>query len=320
MAMDADTRQIILDTAAKIFADHCDKSLLDEAERGTFADGLWQLVVENGFHQLGSAESGTGAEEMFAFLQVCGRFAVPLPMAETLLVNAWCGAADSIASIGVLTNDVVTGAAWVSRATRLVGVPRGMPDVRFATDFNVMDESTNLAGEPVADATLGEAEYVEVVNDPYSQMALSRINLMAGSLQAQLELAIQFATERVQFGRSISKFQAIQHSLAVVAAEVAAAKRAADAAVDALDDPRFISEVAAGKARVGEAVGIVAEQVHQIHGAMGFTYEHRLHHFSRRAWAWRDSWGNEFYWQALLGNHLAQLGAEDVWDFIATRG
>ena len=115
---------------------------------------------------------------------------------------------------------------------------------------------------------------------------------MAGTLQAVLDLGLQFAAEREQFGRSISKFQAIQHSLAVVAAEVAAAQRAADAGVDALGTDRFVAEVAASKARVGEAVGIVAEQVHQVHGAMGFTHEHRLHHFTRRLWAWRDEWGN----------------------------
>ena len=142
---------------------------------------------------------------------------------------------------------------------------------------------------------------------------------MAGVLQALLELGLTFANEREQFGRPISKFQAIQHSLAIVAAEVAAARRAADAAVDALDNDRFLVEVAAAKSRVGEAVEVVAEQVHQVHGAMGFTHEHRLHHFSRRAWAWRDEFGNEFLWQQRLGQHIAALGADNAWSFIATR-
>ena len=65
-------------------------------------------------------------------------------------------------------------------------------------------------------------------------------------------------------------------------------------------------------ASTGAAIG------HQVHGAMGYTYEHRLHHFTRRLWAWRDEWGNEFYWQAKLGQHLAGLGADQVWGFIAT--
>ena len=101
--------------------------------------------------------------------------------------------------------------------------------------------------------------------------------------------------EREQFGRSISRFQAIQHYLAQMAAEVAAAGRAAQAAAAAaagdLTDERFLLEVAAAKSRVGEAVGYVVETAHQIHGAMGYTYEHQLHHFTRRLWAWRDEYG-----------------------------
>tara|TARA_B100001175_G_scaffold221897_1_gene188903 strand:+ start:62 stop:481 length:420 start_codon:yes stop_codon:yes gene_type:complete len=137
-------------------------------------------------------------------------------------------------------------------------------------------------------------------------------------MQTVLDLGVQFASERTQFGRSISKFQAIQHSLALVACEVAASRRAAEAAIDALGDRRFVLEVAAAKARVGEAAGFIAEQVHQVHGAMGFTQEHRLHHYTKRLWSWRDEWGNEFEWQTLLGQEVARSGADSAWSFIAT--
>ncbi|MFP6834824.1 MAG: acyl-CoA dehydrogenase family protein, partial [Pseudomonadales bacterium] len=103
-------------------------------------------------------------------------------------------------------------------------------------------------------------------------------------------------------------------------AEVAAAVRSADAAVDAIGNERFSLEVAAAKARVGEATGICAEIAHQVHGAMGFTHEHQLHHFTRRAWAWRDEFGSETYWRRRLGEHVAGLGADSVWNFLATRG
>jgi acyl-CoA dehydrogenase len=96
--------------------------------------------------------------------------------------------------------------------------------------------------------------------------------------------------------------------------------RIADAAVDALGGERFEFEVAAAKARVGEAAGVCAESAHQIHGAMGFTHEHQLHHFTRRVWAWREEFGNEVFWRRRLGGHIAGLGADAVWDFLATRG
>ena len=317
-----DTQQLIVESAQKIFSDHCTKELLDKSERGEFSEELYALVVENGFDQLGTENSGTTAADMYAFIQECGRYAVPLPIAEALLVNSWV-AHTGLSSVGEWVDDQIVNIAWGRQCQRVVGVKRNSLEVVILDDVKISDTSANLAGEArdsLSIAAAGSSQIIALSDDAYAQMALTRVNLIAGCLQTVLDLGLQFAGERVQFGRSISKFQAIQHSLALVAAEVAAAKRSADAAVDALGDPRFIFEVAASKARVGEAVGIVAEQIHQIHGAMGFTHEHRLHHYTRRVWAWRDEWGNEFYWQTILGNHLAQLGAERVWDFIATRG
>ena len=54
-----DTQQLIIDTAEKIFTDHCDKALWDATEQGAFPTDLWQQIVDNGFHQLGAANSGT---------------------------------------------------------------------------------------------------------------------------------------------------------------------------------------------------------------------------------------------------------------------
>lgn len=317
-----DTSQLIIDTAEKIFTDHCDKSLWDATEQGVFPCDLWRQLVENGFHQLGSANSGTETKDLFAFLKVCGRYAAPLPMAEILLANRWLGAsapAQGFASIGTQAGDSLVQVAWGRQVSPVLSVEAGSHDVSVFDAATLQQRGANLAGEPRDTMVAGAvSRRIELEDLPYAQMALARTNLMAGCLQAVLDLGLQFAAERSQFGRSISKFQAIQHSLAVVGAEVAASQRAADAGVDAMGTDRFEQEVAAAKARVGEAVGIVAEQVHQVHGAMGYTYEHRLHHFTRRLWAWRDEWGNEFYWQAKLGQHLAKLGADRVWGYIAT--
>ena len=317
-----DTSQLIIDTAEKIFTDHCDKNLWDATEQGAFPTELWQQLVANGFHQLGSPNSGTQTKDLFAFLKVCGRFAAPLPMAEILLANQWLGAsapAQGFASIGTQAGDTLVQVPWGRQAALTIGVEAGSHQVSVFNTATLQQRGANLAGEPRDTMVAGAvSQRIELEDLPFAQMALARTNLMAGCLQAVLDLGLQFAAERSQFGRSISKFQAIQHSLAVVGTEVAASQRAADAGVDAMGTDRFEQEVAAAKARVGEAVGIVAEQVHQVHGAMGYTYEHRLHHFTRRLWAWRDEWGNEFYWQTKLGQHLASLGADRVWGYIAT--
>ena len=320
-----DTQQLIQDTATKIFSDHCDKALLDRSESGEFASELWQQITANGFHQLGDAASGTTAADTYSFLKVCGRFAVPLPMSEIILGHSWgigsLAPCAGLISIGRAHGDTAIQVPWGRRAARVFAVQAESLEVTVTDAPVLAQEDINMAGEARDSmAMAGQIQQIVLADDPFAQMALARTNLMAGTLQAVLDLGLQFAAEREQFGRSISKFQAIQHSLAVVAAEVAAAQRAADAGVDALGTDRFVAEVAASKARVGEAVGIVAEQVHQVHGAMGFTHEHRLHHFTRRLWAWRDEWGNEAYWQRVLGARLVALGADQVWNYIATRG
>jgi len=130
---------------------------------------------------------------------------------------------------------------------------------------------------------------------------------MAGALEGTLELAVQYANDRVQFGRPLAKFQAIQHQLALLAEQVAAARVAADAACATLasgkGDPEIA--VAGAKIRAGEAAGKGTDYAHQVHGAIGFTAEHRLHHLTRRLWSWRDEFGTETHWSMALGRRVA---------------
>ena len=316
--MSASTIELILDTASRIFSDHCDKSLLDSCERGGMPQDLWLLLKKNGFNQLGMDESGTSISDLYEFLLECGRYAVPMPISEILLMNLWFGDIGEISGVGELREEKVLNVPHGSGINRVGVITKGQNTVSLITDIEIMERDYNLAGESRDVLNFRSENQISVATDPFAQMALTRVCLMAGCMQTVLDLGVQFASEREQFGRSISKFQAIQHNLAIVACEVAASRRAAEAAIDALGDTRFVLEVAAAKSRVGEAAGLVAEQVHQIHGAMGFTQEHRLHHYTKRLWAWRDEWGNEFYWQSLLGQDISKLGADSVWSFIAT--
>ena len=299
---------LLADTAERIFRDHCDKALLDAAEAGAFPEALWDVFSETGLHQVGSAVSGTRLADLFGLLQVAGRHAAPLPLAETLLANRLCDV-EGLATIA--TGGV---APWGRRADAVLHAETG----RVVTDFDHAP-GTNLAGEP-RDRIVGGTEAPAAVNivDLPELLALSRVALMSGALSRALEFAIGYAMERHQFGRPLSKFQAIQHNLAVLAGETAAAQRAADGAIDALETPRFQDQVAAAKSRVGEAAGVAAEIAHQVHGAMGFTHEHTLHHFTRRLWAWRDEHGAESVWQARLGRRIAAGGADAVWEFLAS--
>ena len=61
------------------------------------------------------------------------------------------------------------------------------------------------------------------------------------------------------------------------------------------------------------ALLFLAQIAHQLHGAIGFTREHALHHFTQRLWAWRSDFGNDRYWADSLGRLVARAGASNLW-------
>jgi acyl-CoA dehydrogenase len=147
---------------------------------------------------------------------------------------------------------------------------------------------------------------------------------IAGALESMLDISVRYSNERVAFEKKISKFQAVQHNLAKLAGESAAALAAATSAADAIasgktfDDELFLEAVSA-KVRCSEAAEKGAAIAHQVHGAIGFTIEHILHRYSLRALAWRDDFGNESYWAVELGKLVAARGADELWPLVASR-
>jgi alkylation response protein AidB-like acyl-CoA dehydrogenase len=153
--------------------------------------------------------------------------------------------------------------------------------------------------------------------------AAARAMQITGALEAILDITVGYANERVAFGRPIGKFQAVQHNLARLAGEAAAALAAAGSAADAIsngaDEEAVFLEAASAKIRAGEAAGEGAAIAHQVMGAIGFTREHTLHRFTQRLWAWRDDFGNESQWAVKLGNRVAANGADALWPMLAAR-
>ena len=133
---------------------------------------------------------------------------------------------------------------------------------------------------------------------------------IAGALERALQLTVEHVTNRKQFGFPLVHFQAVAHELAQLAEETAAARAAADGA--AADPQR--GKVAAAKIRCGEAATKGSEIAHQLHGAIGFTEEHPLRHFTAILWQARDRFGTEAEWAIQLGCDVAAAG--DPWQLL----
>ncbi|HEY6175913.1 MAG TPA: acyl-CoA dehydrogenase family protein, partial [Kofleriaceae bacterium] len=89
-------------------------------------------------------------------------------------------------------------------------------------------------------------------------------------------------------------------------------------ASDTGDADGVLLEVASAKIRVGEAAAAGAAIAHQVHGAIGFSTEHPLQHFTRRLWAWRDDFGSESAWAVRLGAEVVRWG-DRLWPVLAAR-
>ena len=338
------TDTIVLDVAERLFADQATGALVNAAETGTWPRELWRLVEEAGFADaLGETSELGGVVDAVAILRAAGRHAAPLPLAETMLARFALAAASLPAPAGPLAlapverDDVLT-LRRAAQGWHLAGVARRVPWARAAAHMVVVADgkvalvapgqaeirrAANLAGEPRDTVTFDQKLAADVAAPLpktidadllYRLGALARAAQMAGALEAALALTVQYASDRVQFGRPIGKFQAIQQQLAQFAEQVAAATVAVTASAEAIaagGDAFFAAAIA--KIRAGEAAGKGSEIAHQVHGAIGFTHEHRLHHLTRRLWSWRDEFGVESAWSIALGRQVAAEGAEAFW-------
>src|SRR6266700_3413342 len=353
----AESENIVAETAEKIFADLADAQTVNNDKKGAWKAPLWQALSEAGLPLSWVAEefggSGASLAEGFGVLGAAGRFAIAVPLAETMLAG-WLLAQARISSPeGEMT---VAPASPKDRITlnadgSLSGRARGVPFAKAAKHIAVLasgssalsialvdagklriEAGLNLGGDNSDTVTFDHVQPVAIKRAPkgFDQSTLmlmggvARSLQIAGALESMLEISVRYSNERVAFEKKISKFQAVQHNLARLAGESAAALAAATSAADAIanaksfDDEVFLEAVAA-KIRCSEAAEKGGGIAHQVHGAIGFTIEHILHRYSLRALGWRDDFGSESYWAVELGKLVANRGADELWPLVASR-
>lgn len=185
----------------------------------------------------------------------------------------------------------------------MIGEPRDTVDVDTAA----------LSGVQVSE---------ELVDTLRLKGALVRAVQICAALDSALESSVDHATTRMQFGRPLAKFQAVQHLISDIACEAALARSATEAAlsVAAATDwtaPHLEFLVAAARSCAGHATSVVVRNAHQVHGAIGTTIEHRLHHFTRAALAWRSEFGSTRQWDDRLTDMAMHAGPQGLWPLIS---
>ncbi|HCB33767.1 MAG TPA: acyl-CoA dehydrogenase [Acidimicrobiaceae bacterium] len=306
--------------------------------------------------------SGGTLLDALEVLRLVGWHAAPMPAADTSVLGGWLLAGAGLpvpsgplavpaaAEVEVAPAEAGTRSAEPAAVT-LSGTARGVPWARTAdrivmlvdaeparplvvsvdpTEAASVAARRNLAGEPRDTLAFDAAPALAAPAPPgidhdalALRGALSRVALMAGAMDRMSRLTVDYTNERVQFGRPVARFQAVQQHLVWAAQDAALTKmsahcagRAAQRAEDAGSRPGAVFEIAAAKLVANQAAARATKACHQAHGAMGMTQEYPLHHLSRRLWSWRMEYGGEAEWAKRIGAVAVDRGADGLYPLI----
>jgi len=331
----SDLRQLLLETAARLFEAASEDEVFEAVEGGRFPESHWRAIEDNGLVDMLLPEEAGGAGvdvgDAMAVARTAGAFALPLPLVETM-IGRWllsgAGLEAPAGPLGMVTAAGRLEVAWPDHVSALV-VSDATGGVGWVAAGEVEFEcGTNGAGEPVGrlreppPIPPGQSGGLSSEPSPPTVVAVARSAMIAGAMERILDLTIEHVQGRVQFGRPLARFQAVQQMVAVMASHTAVVGVAADTAIAAVEtvldgdggDGTFMA--ACAKARASEACYEVTRIAHQLHGAIGYTREHDLHRFTRRLWVWRDADGDEGYWQQRVGEMAIRSSGAGLWPLL----
>ena len=251
-------QRLIKDTLNRLLTDLCTPHVIEKSEGGEFAAEVWQALTDTGLTTASIAVdaggSGGAADDSLLVIREAARHAAPVPLAEYFIAALML--ADHGTSIGSDATTVALGDFNLDGVNRLTGTAENVAFARWCGQVVLVANSVagprlcradladakiesrnSAAGEPRDTLTFDTVvnannihETDERANDTLRLPgAATRCLMMAGALESILEMSVQHSNARVQFGRPISRFQAIQQQLAVLAGEVTASMTAGDA-------------------------------------------------------------------------------------------
>lgn len=338
-----DELELLDDTVRAILDRHCTREARAQAGDSVPAR-LWQVLDESGLTALGMPDGGGGLPELVVLARAVGRAAAPVPLVEMSGMASWllaeaglplpegittCAVAhprDNLQLSRHADGWTVSGSLhrvpWGAAAQQVVAMARPGEDWRVVvlTAPSRVERGRNHAGEPrdtlhydgVLIASASAAVTALTTEDLLARGALLRAASMAGAMERVLEMTLDHAENREQFGRPLSAFQAVQHHLVAIAEESVCASMAVRAAA-AVVGPEALLAVAAAKTTAGEGARIVAARSHQVHGAIGTTQEHALHWFTTRLWSWQDECGSARAWSRQIGQDVLRDDPQNLW-------
>ncbi|SMP78969.1 acyl-CoA dehydrogenase [Noviherbaspirillum suwonense] len=308
----------------------CTPAAVRAIEAGGAPTALWTAIADAGFLEMLTPEAAGGAglplAELYQVLVTLARYGMPVPLAQSIAARALMQGAEApagmitlapalrITSAGMTCPLVPFGAlaehVLAADGEDLLLLP-GDCAVRTATGvrgslvatlaWKTGQETLRLPGQGGAVAVFGAALHAA---------------LLAGAMHKVFDMTLAYANDRRQFGKSIGKFQAIQHQISEMAEQVVAASIAAEAAFQSDGNLPALLSSAIAKSRASEAAVPVASIAHAVHGAIGVTEEYDLQLYTRRLHEWRIAHGSEACWNHVIGQAVLASTAPGISDFV----
>ena len=335
---------IILETTSKILSKHVNHKLRQNIDNeNPDLTNLWTEVEQLGLPKIAVKDkfngSGLPLSSTLPIIKLSNNIGAPIPLSETILSNYILSESEINPPNGIITyaidaknlkiiGDEISG--------DLISVPYlNLTDkIIFITEINnskqviLVKSNTeekelkkNFLSEPRYNLKLKKSRILNVkpinLSINFKHLgAIVRSAQMIGAMEKILDLCIDYCSQRKQFGRALSKFQAIQHQISEMAVELAASSAALSTITNSEDFYKNNKDIAILKIRAGSAAGKIIAIYHQVHGAIGFTQEYELAYFTRNLNSWRNDFGNESYWEDFLGKDFLEKNNQNLWEYL----
>lgn len=221
----------------------------------------------------------------------------------TSIAHQWLELIAAGETVAAVVSDIATPAVWAGEADVVIVFEPGRVSLVPAEGVDAKAVKSIDSTRLLATVTVAEGSGSILVEGREADVHLARLRdrgafataaVLLGAADRLMAMTCEYALERQQFGRPIGSFQAVKHHLASAYVKLEMARPLTYRAAWSLDDdPDSASrDCSMAKATASEAAADVARMALQIHGAMGYTWEHDIHMWMKRIWVLAASWGD----------------------------
>jgi alkylation response protein AidB-like acyl-CoA dehydrogenase len=306
------------DAVRDLLAHECPPSVVraawdnDDGRSGSAWRALGEMGVLGALAPESAGGLGLTVLDVVLIVEEAGYAALPEPLMEHALVAVPALDDPTRAATGEITVTASLGDPYVLYGESADVIVVDDDDLLFVVDradamltpAAGVDGSRRLAwvewdpAAPIGDEATRHAAF--------DRGALGAAAQLVGLARRMLDLTVEYAKERRQFGVPIGSFQAVKHHLADARIAIEFARplvyRAAWSVTEG--DPAAATHVSMAKALASDAAMLTASQALQCHGAIGYSYEYDLHLFMKRAWALAATWGDAAWHRARVGRAI----------------